>query len=255
MPDLCQASMSVPTQRAKERLPRREGDRRGGTAPNHEVRGNEDRRSARPAGATPGARTIGQPTYRYRQSDSRLACGARRCGRQGLRFSRAELPGILTTPPDVLSPRMVHVIEGLAEDWRRLDERIEHLSGEIAAVARQDSGCRRLMSVPGVEPIISSAMVAAIGTGDTFAKGRRLRRLAGPRSQADLDRGPHHPRQHIQARQSVSACPVRAGSLGRADQAKELGRHGLKPWIEAANKRLHRDVPAIALANKLAHPQ
>jgi hypothetical protein len=29
-------------------------------------------------------------------------------------------------------------------------------------------------------------------------------------------------------------------------------RHGLKPWIEAAKKRLHRNILAIALANKLA---
>ncbi len=28
--------------------------------------------------------------------------------------------------------------------------------------------------------------------------------------------------------------------------------HGLKPWIEAAMKRLHHNVLAIALANKLA---
>jgi transposase len=92
--------------------------------------------------------------------------------RQGLRFLRAELPRILAAPPDVLSPRMVRVIEGLAGDWRRLDERIESLSAEIVAVARQDAGCERLMSVPGIGPIISSAMVAAIGTGDGFSKGR-----------------------------------------------------------------------------------
>ena len=29
-------------------------------------------------------------------------------------------------------------------------------------------------------------------------------------------------------------------------------RHGLKPWIEAARKRLHHNVLAVALANKLA---
>jgi len=29
-------------------------------------------------------------------------------------------------------------------------------------------------------------------------------------------------------------------------------RHGLKHWIEAAKERLHRNVLAIALANKLA---
>jgi transposase len=67
---------------------------------------------------------------------------------------------------------MVHLIEGLAEDWRRLDERIDCLSGEITAVARLDAGCERLVSVPGIGPIISSAIVAAIGTGDAFSKGR-----------------------------------------------------------------------------------
>jgi transposase len=62
--------------------------------------------------------------------------------RQGLRFLRAELPRLLATPPDVLSPRMVRVIESLAEDWHRLDERIDHLSDEITALARQDAGER-----------------------------------------------------------------------------------------------------------------
>jgi transposase len=57
-------------------------------------------------------------------------------------------------------------------DWRRLDERIEGLSNEIEAIARLDAGCERLISVPGIGPIISSAMVAAIGAGDVFSKGR-----------------------------------------------------------------------------------
>jgi len=92
--------------------------------------------------------------------------------RQGLRFLRAELPRILATPPDVLSARMVQVISDLAEDWRRLDHRIDHLSNEITLLARQDAGCERLMSVPGIGPIISSVMVAAIGAGEAFSKGR-----------------------------------------------------------------------------------
>src|SRR5213595_1653749 len=56
--------------------------------------------------------------------------------RQGQRFLRAELPRILTTPADVLSPRMVRVIEELASDWRRLDERLEGLSNEIEELAK-----------------------------------------------------------------------------------------------------------------------
>jgi transposase len=92
--------------------------------------------------------------------------------RKGPRFLRAELPAIVAKRTDMLSPCMLHLIEGLAEDWRRLDERIETLSNEINALARKDSACDRLMSVPGIGPIIASAMVAAIGTGEAFAKGR-----------------------------------------------------------------------------------
>src|SRR5881392_65372 len=59
--------------------------------------------------------------------------------RQGQRFLRVELSRILATPPDVLSPCMVRVIEGLASDWHRLDEGIEGLSDEIKAIAHQES--------------------------------------------------------------------------------------------------------------------
>jgi transposase len=92
--------------------------------------------------------------------------------RRGLRFLRIELPGILAKRTDVLSPRMLHLIEGLADDWHRLDERIEVLSSEIGALACGDPACDRLMTVPGIGPIISSATVAAIGNGAAFSKGR-----------------------------------------------------------------------------------
>jgi transposase len=92
--------------------------------------------------------------------------------RQGLRFLRAKLPIIMAARSDVLSPRMLQVIEELTGDSRRMDERIEGLSQEIEALAREDPACERLMTVPGVGPIISSAMVAAIGNGAVFTKGR-----------------------------------------------------------------------------------
>jgi transposase len=72
--------------------------------------------------------------------------------RQGLHFLRAELPDILATRTDVLSPRMVRIIDDLSADWRRLDGRIEGRSGEIETFARQDQHCERLMTVPGIGP-------------------------------------------------------------------------------------------------------
>jgi transposase len=59
--------------------------------------------------------------------------------RQGARHLRAALARILAASADALSPRMVRIIEELANDWRALDERIEQLSAEIEAVARRDA--------------------------------------------------------------------------------------------------------------------
>src|SRR5206468_205378 len=174
--------------------------------------------------------------------------------RQGLRFLRAELPRILATPSDALSPRMLRVIEDLAGDWRRLDERIEGLSSEIEILARRDAGCERLMSVPGIGPIISSAMVAAIGTGDGFSKGRDFAAWLGlvPRQISTGDRtilGKISKRGNRYLRVLfVQAAWV---VLVKVKPSRWEG-HGLKPWIEAAKKRLHHNVLAIALANKLA---
>jgi transposase len=50
----------------------------------------------------------------------------------------------------VLSPRTMHLIEDLAGDWRRLDERIEGLSTDITNLVAQDAACERLMTVPGI---------------------------------------------------------------------------------------------------------
>ncbi len=59
--------------------------------------------------------------------------------RQGLRFLRAELPRILTTPPDVLSPRMVRVIEGLSGEVKLLDPSI----ADPDRVSLRYDACRR----------------------------------------------------------------------------------------------------------------
>ena len=174
--------------------------------------------------------------------------------RQGLHFLRAELPAILAKRTDVLSPRMLRIIEDLASDWRRLDDRIEGVTGEIGTLARQDKACERLMTVPGIGPIISSAIVAAIGAGDAFSKGRDFGAWLGlvPKQMSTGDRtilGSISKRGNRYLRcLFVQAAWVVLVKIG----PKHWDRYGLKSWIEAARKRLHHNVLAIALANKLA---
>src|SRR6201987_641508 len=172
--------------------------------------------------------------------------------RQGPRFLRTELPSILATRTDTLSPRMLRILQDLMADWRRLDARIEDLSSEIEALARQDKGCERLMTVPGIGPIISSAMVAAIGTGDVFSKGRDFGAWLGlvPKQISTGDRTilgkiSRRGNRYLRALFVQAAWVVLV-------RVKCWERYGLQSWIEAAKKRLHHNVLAIALANKRA---
>jgi hypothetical protein len=114
-------------------------------------------------------------------------------------------------------------------DWRQLDERIE---GACHAGRRMRTTDERARD----RPIISSAMVAAIGTGDAFARPR-LRRLAGA-PDYDLDRRPHDPRKiSKRGNRYLRVLFVQAAWVVMV-RPKNWERHGLKPWIEA-EKRLH----------------
>ena len=84
--------------------------------------------------------------------------------------------------------------------------------------------------------------------------------MTSPRGWASLclnrsvDRRPHHPlARYRSAVTATLACSVRRKRPGVVlIKPMSWERHGLKHWIEAARKRLHRNVLAIALANKLA---
>ena len=172
--------------------------------------------------------------------------------RQGVMPLRKALPDILGSSTEALSPRMVGLIADLAQDWRRLDERIAAVSAEIEALAEQDDNCQRLMTVPGVGPIISSAVVAAIGNGSGFKQGRDFGAWLGlvPKQESTGDRtilGKISKRGNKYLRTLF----VQAAHVVLA-RRPATARRGLWPWIEQASKRLHRNMLAIALANKLA---
>ena len=172
--------------------------------------------------------------------------------RQGLRFLRQLLPDILAKRTDVLSPRMVRIVSDLAGDWRQLDDRIETVTDEIETLAKNDDSCRRVMTVPGIGPIISSAMVAAIGNGSAFSRGRDYSAWLGlvPKQMSTGDRtilgriskrGNSYLRMlFIQAARVILVRPA------------NWPKHGFGAWLVRAIQRLHPNVLAAALANKLA---
>jgi transposase len=171
--------------------------------------------------------------------------------RQGLRFLRQALPDILAKRTDVLSPRMIRIVADLASDWRQLDERIEAVTDEIETLAKSDDSCRRVMTVPGIGPI-SSAMIAAIGSGGAFARGRDFSAWLGlvPKQMSTGDRtilGRISKRGNGYLRmlfmQAARVILMRPASWPK---------HGFGIWLARAAQRLHPNVLAAALANKLA---
>ena len=171
--------------------------------------------------------------------------------RQGLRFLRQQLPEILAKRIDVLSPRMIRIVEDLSCDWRALDERIECVTEEIELLAHGTESCRQLMTIPGIGPIIASAMVAAIGNGAAFAKGRDFAAWLGlvPKQMSTGDGRS----LGVSASAAIAICArysCRAPALFCSD--RQTGQSTVGPWLTAAARRLHHNVLATALANKLA---
>jgi transposase len=192
----------------------------------------------------PAQGSAGNAGTRYWKKDQRHQCGI--IVRQGLHFLRQALPDILAKRTDVLSPRMVHVVADLASDWRQLDERIEVVTDEIETLAKSDDNCRRVMTVPGIGPIISSAMVAAIGSGAAFTKGRDFSAWIGlvPQQMSTGDRtilgriskrGNGYLRMlFIQAARVILLRPA------------SWPRHSFGVWLARAAQRLHPNVLAAA---------
>ena len=124
---------------------------------------------------------------------------------------------------DKLSQRMIHMIEDLCTDWHHLDKRIETVSKEIETLSEQDDGAKRLMTVPGIGPIISTATVAAIGTGEVFSKGRDSGAWLG-----------------LVPKQMSTGGRTILGARAVLLRPQSWEKHGLKLWIEAAARRLNR---------------
>jgi transposase len=170
---------------------------------------------------------------------------------QGRRKLEKALPGILADAASSLSPRIRQLISDLREEWRMLDDRITSFDAELASLARTDEAARRLASVPGIGTINATALVAAVGDGSAFARGRDMAAWLGlvprqastggkPRLLGISKRGNRYLRKNL-----IHGARAALPYLVQPDTP--LGR-----WARGLMTRAHENTVVVALANKLA---
>lgn len=91
------------------------------------------------------------------------------------------MPGCVNLLADLLDPatcslsaRMAFLVGDMRTRWDELDRRIAAFDAEFSAMARTDERARRLTSIPGIDALNATALVAAVGNAATFMKGRDL---------------------------------------------------------------------------------
>ena len=172
--------------------------------------------------------------------------------RKGLRALKNSFETILKERKDEISLRMRSILIGLYGDWLWMDDRIEKVSKEIEEISRTEENCMNVMTVPGIGPMISTAMVAAIGEGEAFDRGRDFAAWVGlvPRQYSTggrtilgriSKRGSRYLRMlFVQAAKVIMMRPHRWPDFSFGE------------WLARASERMHRNKAAVALANKLA---
>jgi transposase len=89
------------------------------------------------------------------------------------------MPEILENADSNLTSRMRNLVADLWTEWKSLELQIEASNQEIEQIATSDAACTRLRSIPGIGPLIATAIVAAIGNGAAFRKGREFAAFVG----------------------------------------------------------------------------
>lgn len=150
-----------------------------------------------------------------------------------------------------LSPRMRTLVADMRTQWRELDRRIAAFDAEFVSWARENADARQLASIPGVGVMIATALIAAIGRTESFARGRDLAAWLGlvprqsttggkPRLLGISKRGNKYLRKLL-------IHGARAALPHLAERDTPLGR-----WAKGLLGRAHQNVVVVALANKLA---
>ncbi|HCQ67309.1 MAG TPA: IS110 family transposase [Rhodobacteraceae bacterium] len=149
-----------------------------------------------------------------------------------------------------LSTRMLSMLSDMAIELGTINGRVDAIDTEIKSLAKADADMQRLMEIPGVGPTIASALVAAVGTGRSFAKGRDLAAWLGlvPRQittggKAKLIGISKHGNRYLRKLFIHGARTVL--HLVR-DRSSPIPR-----WADGPKERAHVNVAAVAMVNKI----
>jgi transposase len=88
---------------------------------------------------------------------------------------RERMPEILENADEDLTPRMRNLLALLWNEWKDLELQIVEMNDEVEQIAASDGACTWLRQIPGIGPLVATAIVAAIGTARHFARGESSR--------------------------------------------------------------------------------
>jgi len=164
---------------------------------------------------------------------------------------RSAMPDILENADANLTPQMRNLIDLLWSEWKTVEQQIEEPSLELEKIATSDPGCARIRQIPGIGPIVATAIVAAIGNGAAFRKGRDFAAWLGvvPRQYST---GGNAKLLGISKRGNIYLRKVLIHGARAAAMRIKRDRAPIGAWMDALEARVPRNVLVVAMANKLA---
>ena len=170
---------------------------------------------------------------------------------QTLLALRRAIPEWLEDADNGLTIYFRSLLHGLWDDLLTLEDRLKELDKEIEKIARSNEVAKRLQQLRGVGPIVATALVATVGDGAQYKKGRQMAAALGltPRQYSSGDK---HRLYGISKRGDVYLrTQMIHGARAVVSQAKNRD-DPLSRWVTDIAKRRHPNVAAVALANKTA---
>jgi transposase len=171
--------------------------------------------------------------------------------RQGRRQIDAALPGILEDASTQLSGALRVLLAQLKLELDHLQVRIDEVDAMINKAAGENEVCRRLVSIPGIGPVTATAIIAAIGNGAAFKKGRGFSAWLGI-VPGEYTTGGKQKLLGISKRGNSYLRRLLVQGARAVLQQKAKQSSGLSAWLAQLTTRVHSNVAAVALANKLA---